>query len=288
MTQFKERSEEQDFVSAGLFNYPVLMAGDILLYQTDIVPIGDDQRQHLELAREHRRSASTDASARRSRFREAVYPEEGARIKNLQEPERLMSTTRGAPAGVVRMIDPPDEVRKKFKTAVTDSGHRGAPRSGGEAGRLEPDRDHGRRRPGARSPRSRRGSTARATARSRRASPRPSSSCSRRSRSATTSSARTRASCGGCSPQGADKAARRARPIARDDVRAHGLCSAVAGGRWILRRNPRAVRRRRCHSTSRDASPVAVFLVSAAALAGLAWVIGIATEARRRRGSAPR
>src|SRR5690348_14196017 len=52
MTQFKERSEEQDFVSAGLFNYPVLMAGDILLYQTDIVPIGDDQRQHLELARD--------------------------------------------------------------------------------------------------------------------------------------------------------------------------------------------------------------------------------------------
>jgi tryptophanyl-tRNA synthetase len=121
MTQFKERSEEQEFVSAGLFNYPVLMAGDILLYQTDIVPIGDDQRQHLELAR-------NIAERFNSRFGETfkvprgVYPEEGARVRNLQEPERLMSTTRGAPQGVVRMIDEPDVVRKKFKTAVTDSG----------------------------------------------------------------------------------------------------------------------------------------------------------------------
>jgi tryptophanyl-tRNA synthetase len=99
----------------------VLMAGDILLYQTDIVPIGDDQRQHLELSR-------NIAERFNSRFGEtfkvpeAVYPEEGARVKNLQEPERLMSTTRGAPQGVVRMIDPPEVVRKKFKTAVTDSG----------------------------------------------------------------------------------------------------------------------------------------------------------------------
>ena len=121
MTQFKERAEEQEFVSAGLFNYPVLMAGDILLYQADIVPIGDDQRQHLELAR-------NIAERFNSRFGETfkvpdgVFPDEGARVKNLQEPERLMSTTRGAPQGVVRMIDPPDIVRKKFKTAVTDSG----------------------------------------------------------------------------------------------------------------------------------------------------------------------
>jgi tryptophanyl-tRNA synthetase len=121
MTQFKEKAEEQEFVSAGLFNYPVLMAGDILLYQADIVPIGDDQRQHLELARDI-------AERFNARFGETfnvpegVYPEEGARIKNLQEPERLMSTTRGAPAGVVRMNDPPEEVRRKFKTAVTDSG----------------------------------------------------------------------------------------------------------------------------------------------------------------------
>jgi tryptophanyl-tRNA synthetase len=121
MTQFKERSEEQDFVSAGLFNYPVLMAGDILLYQADIVPIGDDQRQHLELAR-------NVAERFNERFGETftvprgVYPAAGARIKNLQEPDRLMSTTRGAPSGVVRLVDSPDDIRRKFKTAVTDSG----------------------------------------------------------------------------------------------------------------------------------------------------------------------
>src|SRR6476469_7916034 len=121
MTQFKEKSEGQDFVSAGLFNYPVLMAGDILLYQADVVPIGDDQRQHLELTRDvaerfNQRFGETFTVPR------GVYPEEGARIKNLQEPERLMSTTRGAPQGVVRMVDEPDVIRKKFKTAVTDSG----------------------------------------------------------------------------------------------------------------------------------------------------------------------
>ena len=120
MTQFKEKSEGQDFVSAGLFTYPVLMAGDILLYQTEIVPIGDDQRQHLELTRDvaerfNQRYGETFTIPR------GVYPEEGARIKNLQEPERLMSTTRGAPQGVVRMVDEPDVIRKKFKTAVTDS-----------------------------------------------------------------------------------------------------------------------------------------------------------------------
>src|SRR5258708_26573662 len=97
------------------------MGGDILLCQTDIVPIGDDQRQHLELTR--------DVAERfNQRFGEtfkipkAVYPEEGARIKNLQEPDRLMSTTRGAPQGVLRMIDEPDVVRRKFKTAATASG----------------------------------------------------------------------------------------------------------------------------------------------------------------------
>jgi tryptophanyl-tRNA synthetase len=121
MTQFKDKSEQQEFVSAGLFTYPVLMAGDILLYQTDIVPVGDDQRQHIELAR-------NVAERFNQRYGEVftvpegVFPEEGARIKNLQEPERLMSTSAGNPNGVVRMIDPPDVIRKKFKTAVTDAG----------------------------------------------------------------------------------------------------------------------------------------------------------------------
>jgi tryptophanyl-tRNA synthetase len=96
------------------------MAGDILLYQTDIVPIGDDQRQHLELTRDI-------AERFNSRYGTTftvplgVFPEEGARIKNLQEPERLMSTSAGNPQGVVRIVDDPDVIRKKFKTAVTDS-----------------------------------------------------------------------------------------------------------------------------------------------------------------------
>jgi len=121
MTQFKEKAEEQEFVSAGLLNYPVLMAGDILLYQADVVPIGDDQRQHLELSR-NIAERFNGRFGETFKVPEGVFPDEGARIKNLQEPERLMSTTRGAPQGVVRMIDEPDVVRKKFKTAVTDSG----------------------------------------------------------------------------------------------------------------------------------------------------------------------
>jgi tryptophanyl-tRNA synthetase len=121
MTQFKEKSEAQDFVSAGLFTYPVLQAGDILLYQTDIVPVGIDQRQHIELTR--------DVAERfNSRYGETftlprgVYPEVGAKIMDLQEPEKKMSTTGGTSNGTVYILDPPDEVRRKFKTAVTDSG----------------------------------------------------------------------------------------------------------------------------------------------------------------------
>jgi tryptophanyl-tRNA synthetase len=121
MTQFKDKSEQREFVSAGLFTYPILMAGDILLYQTDIVPIGDDQRQHLELARDI-------AERFNARFGETfvvpkgVYPEVGARIMDLQEPTRKMSTTGGTPQGTVRLLDDADTLMKKFKTAVTDSG----------------------------------------------------------------------------------------------------------------------------------------------------------------------
>jgi tryptophanyl-tRNA synthetase len=121
MTQFKEKGETQESIPAGLFTYPVLMAGDILIYQTDFVPIGDDQRQHLELAR--------DVAARfNARFGETfklpegIYPEIGARIMDLQEPQKKMSTTGGTEQGTVGLLDAPDVVRKKFKTAVTDSG----------------------------------------------------------------------------------------------------------------------------------------------------------------------
>ncbi len=121
MTQFKEKGEGKEFVSAGLFTYPVLMAGDILLYQTDIVPVGDDQRQHVELAR--------DVAQRfNARFGETfkvprgVFPTVGARIMDLQEPSNKMSTTGGTTQGTVLVLDEPDVIRKKFKTAVTDSG----------------------------------------------------------------------------------------------------------------------------------------------------------------------
>jgi tryptophanyl-tRNA synthetase len=121
MTQFKEKSDQQESVSAGLFTYPVLMAGDILLYQTDQVPIGDDQRQHLELARDIAERFNT-RFGETFKLPEGVYPEVGARIMDLQEPEKKMSTTGGTPQGTVLLLDMPDTIRKKFKTAVTDSG----------------------------------------------------------------------------------------------------------------------------------------------------------------------
>ncbi|CAN5199155.1 hypothetical protein BH18ACT14_BH18ACT14_19910 [soil metagenome] len=96
MTQFKEKSNKQESVSAGLFTYPVLMAGDILLYQTDQVPIGDDQRQHLELARDIAERFNT-RFGETFKLPEGVYPEVGARIMDLQEPEKKMSTTGGTP-----------------------------------------------------------------------------------------------------------------------------------------------------------------------------------------------
>jgi tryptophanyl-tRNA synthetase len=121
MTQFKEKSEQQGFVSAGLFTYPVLQVGDIVLYETDIVPIGDDQRQHLELARDvaERFNARYGETLKVPR---AVFADVGARIMDLQQPEKKMSTTGGTPQGTVLVLDPPDVVRRKFKTAVTDSG----------------------------------------------------------------------------------------------------------------------------------------------------------------------
>jgi tryptophanyl-tRNA synthetase len=121
MTQFKEKSDRREFVSSALFTYPVLMAGDILLYQTDIVPIGDDQRQHLELTRDvaERFNARFGGTFK---VPDGVYPEVGARIMDLQDPGTKMSTTRGTPQGTVRLLDEPDTIRKKFRSAVTDSG----------------------------------------------------------------------------------------------------------------------------------------------------------------------
>jgi tryptophanyl-tRNA synthetase len=121
MTQFKEKADRREFVSAGLFTYPVLMAGDILLYQTDIVPIGDDQRQHLELARDVAERFNA-RFGQTFKLPEGVYPEVGARIMDLQEPTKKMSTSGGTPQGTLLMLDPPEVIRKKVKSAVTDSG----------------------------------------------------------------------------------------------------------------------------------------------------------------------
>jgi tryptophanyl-tRNA synthetase len=121
MTQFKEKSDGQESVSVGLFDYPVLMTSDILLYDTDEVPVGDDQRQHVELAR--------DVAQRfNHHFGEtfvvpkATFPAVGARIMDLQEPTKKMSKSDESPQGTVLVLDPPQVVAKKIKSAVTDSG----------------------------------------------------------------------------------------------------------------------------------------------------------------------
>jgi tryptophanyl-tRNA synthetase len=121
MTQFKEKSERHEFVSAGLFTYPVLMAGDILLYQTDLVPIGDDQKQHLELARDIAERFN-NRYGETFKLPEGRFAATGGRIMDLQEPERKMSTTAGTPQGTLLILDSPETIRKKLKSAVTDSG----------------------------------------------------------------------------------------------------------------------------------------------------------------------
>ena len=121
MTQFKEKGKGQESVSAGLFSYPALMAADILLYQTDKVPIGDDQRQHLELTRDVAERFN-NRYGETFKVPEGIYPAVGARIMDLQEPDRKMSTTGGTPQGTIGLLDPPDTIRRKVRSAVTDSG----------------------------------------------------------------------------------------------------------------------------------------------------------------------
>ncbi len=122
MHQFKEKSAKQrELVSAGLFFYPVLMAADVLAYKAGEVPVGEDQRQHIELMREIARRFN-------ERFGpilvepEHRIPEVGARIMDLQEPTNKMSTTGGSEAGTLLVLDDPNTVTKKIKSAVTDSG----------------------------------------------------------------------------------------------------------------------------------------------------------------------
>lgn len=122
MTQFKDKSakREHDFVSAGLFTYPALQAADILLYDTDEVPVGEDQRQHIEITRDiairfNHRFGDTFVVPR------AVLPKAGARVMDLQDPTAKMSKSAGSDAGLIYLLDDPAVIVKKFKRAVTDS-----------------------------------------------------------------------------------------------------------------------------------------------------------------------
>ena len=122
MHQFRDKSQAQrEMASAGLLFYPVLQSADVLAYRAHEVPVGEDQREHLELMRR-------TAERFNSRFGEVLVvpehriPEVGARVRDLQEPERKMSTTGGAEQGTVYVLDEPDAIRRKFKRAVADSG----------------------------------------------------------------------------------------------------------------------------------------------------------------------
>jgi tryptophanyl-tRNA synthetase len=120
MTQFKEKAEGQASVSVGLFDYPVLMAADVLAYDTERVPVGDDQRQHLELARDiairfNHRCGDTLVVP------EASIPPVGARVMDLQNPTAKMSKSADSPQGTIRLLDDPTSITKRIKSAVTDS-----------------------------------------------------------------------------------------------------------------------------------------------------------------------
>jgi tryptophanyl-tRNA synthetase len=120
MTQFKDKAEGQDFVSAGLFTYPTLMAADILLYDIDRVPVGDDQRQHLELTRDvaerfNARYGTTFVVPA------AAIPVAGARVMDLQTPTNKMSKSVESPQGTVLVLDEPKVIERKVKRAVTDT-----------------------------------------------------------------------------------------------------------------------------------------------------------------------
>ena len=122
MTQFKDKAarREADFVSAGLFTYPALQAADILIYDAEEVPVGEDQRQHVEITRDiaerfNHRFGDTFVLPR------IVTPRAGAKVTDLQEPTNKMSKSSSGDVGIVYLLDDPDTIMKKFKRAVTDS-----------------------------------------------------------------------------------------------------------------------------------------------------------------------
>ena len=120
MTQFKDKSKSQENISAGLFAYPVLMAADILLFQTDIVPVGDDQKQHLELTRDIA-IRMNNKYGELFKIPEPYIPEVGARIMSLLHPQKKMSKSCESEQEIIYILDNEATVNKKFKRAVTDS-----------------------------------------------------------------------------------------------------------------------------------------------------------------------
>lgn len=121
MTQFKEKSEElKGQVSIGLFDYPALMAADILLYETDIVPVGEDQKQHVELTRDIAQRFNTIYGPT-FKLPEPVIPEVGARIMGLDDPTKKMSKSEADPGHAINLLDSPDTIRSKIMRATTDS-----------------------------------------------------------------------------------------------------------------------------------------------------------------------
>lgn len=121
MTQFKEKSRQhREEVSVGLFDYPVLMAADILLYDTDAVPVGEDQKQHVELARNIAQRFNS-IFGETLKVPEVIIPEVGARIMGLDDPTQKMSKSNGGSGGIIYLLDSPDGIRDKIKKATTDS-----------------------------------------------------------------------------------------------------------------------------------------------------------------------
>lgn len=121
MTQFKEKAQKHaDNINAGLFTYPVLMAADILLYQTDLVPVGNDQKQHLEITRDIAQRFN-NIYGDVFKIPEPYIPKVGARIMSLQEPTKKMSKSDENENAYIALLDPPDVIMRKFKRAVTDS-----------------------------------------------------------------------------------------------------------------------------------------------------------------------
>lgn len=121
MTQFKEKKEGQTNVSVGLFDYPVLMAADILLYDTDLVPVGEDQKQHVELARDLA-IRFNNKFGQIFTIPEPLLPKFGARIMGLDDPAKKMSKSAPSPANFIALTDQPEEAHSKIMKAVTDSG----------------------------------------------------------------------------------------------------------------------------------------------------------------------